>query len=592
MALFFLNIFVAAYGFFGLYSLDSSLGDARENFRNLSERRNIIVVSFDGIPRDVAARVLRADADLRSMFSDFRFFTNVISSSPATGASISAEMYGNRDFKTLAHTGKDLRGLDVPNLITNKLESHGYNVSTYGAYASEFQDPNKILRRTEFFDVDLRRKAKNVLRAYDYIVVLIATRYALKAINKSGVKDNILKLIGYFDSRLGISQASTVDETILWNRIDESRGPNWDVQLTEAIMDYQHYVDGLRVNGTSNVAHFMHFTHTHFPVDFDRECHFRSDDEAWHQTHQNEAGVADEAYCALNQMAQFLTRLRQLGAYDRSIVVLKSDHGKPASYFDKSELRSFKIRNHLRWGYNRYTPLLMIKDFNSRAGRIDFDDEPAMLDDLALTLCRHSKIEADCTIYPGFDLLDPDLHIPDPTDAVIFIVKDRYGDFTYDTHEALHLPRSKDFYRTLHDVMVTELLTETVACGQSITVEQNRRFNNGFSDYRSWVAWSEGETRFLKLKFDRCARAAFVAVESVAADRSGAAFSVTINGRDSGNRKPNASAEAQSVSTYRIAIKPEDGDDNGAILIGLAPIEPDLPADFRFVGIEFAPPNR
>ncbi len=215
-----------------------------------------------------------------------------------------------------------------------------------------------------------------------------------------------------------------------------------------------------------------------------------------------------------------------------------------------------------------------------------------MLDDLARNLCLHSGIEADCAIYPGFDLLDPDLHISEQTDAVIFIVKDRYGSFKYDTHEALHLPRSKDFYRTLHDVMVTELLTEAVACEQPIIVEQNTRFNNGFSDYRSWVAWSEGETRFLKLKLDRCARAAFVAVESAAADQIGPAFSVTINGRDGGDRISTASPEAQSASTYRIAIKPEDGNDNGAILVGLAPTEPDLPADFRFVGIEFAPPDR
>jgi hypothetical protein len=46
------------------------------------------------------------------------------------------------------------------------------------------------------------------------------------------------------------------------------------------------------------------------------------------------------------------------------------------------------------------------------------------------------------------------------------------------------------------------------------------------------------------------------------------------------------SAEAQSTLTYRIAIKPEDDDDNGAILVTLAPTEPALPADFRIVGIE------
>jgi fumarate reductase subunit D len=236
MTLFVLNIFVSAYGFFGLYSQASLFDEARENFRKLSERRNIIVISFDGIPRGVAARVLQASAELRSMFSDFRFFTNVIGSSPATYASISAEMYGNRDFKTLARTEEELRGLDVPNIITNKLGSHGYNVSTYGAYSGEFQNLNRILRGTDFLDFYLSGKTRSVLRAYDHIIVLIATRYTLIAFNKTGIKDRIIDLVAYVDSHLQISRGLTADEKFLLNRISNSHGEQWDRPLIKTIM--------------------------------------------------------------------------------------------------------------------------------------------------------------------------------------------------------------------------------------------------------------------------------------------------------------------------------------------------------------------
>jgi hypothetical protein len=531
---------------------------------------------------------LETDPNLRKKFSDFRFFTNVISSSPLTVASISAEMYGNRDFKLQVETGDELRAFDVPNLITNKLESHGYSVSTYGNYSQEFQNPDRVLLRNEFIDSDLREKTSEVFFFYDFVLVLMGTRYALKAFNKVGIKNAVFYLVGYADSLLRIGRTSTADETILLNKINESKGKNWDRPMIKTIMDYRHYVNGLRVNESSDVAHFLHFSHTHYPVDFDRNCRFRSDDEIWHQLRQNEAGVTDEAYCALTQMAEFLTRLQQLDIYDRSLVVLKSDHGKPALYFDKSQLQSFQIRNQLDWGYNRYTPLLMIKDFDSRAESIDFDDNPAMLDDLARTLCLHSEIKTDCTIYPGFDLLDPDLHISEDTDAVIFIATNSRANSYWRTREALHLQRSKDFYRTLHDALVSELLTEAIACEKPIIFEHNMPFNNGFSDYRSWVAWSEGEARFLKLKLDRCAQVVFVTVQS-AADPNGPVFSAAINGRDIGDRITTASPEALPMSTYKIALKPGDGDDNGTILIGLAPAERALPGDFRFVGIEYAP---
>ena len=74
-----------------------------------------------------------------------------------------------------------------------------------------------------------------------------------------------------------------------------------------------------------------------------------------------------------------------------------------------------------------------------------------------------------------------------------------------------------------------------------------------------------------------------------AADPNGPVFSAAINGRDIGDRITTASPEALFMSTYKIALKPADGDDNGTILIGLAPAERALPGDFRFVSIEYAP---
>ncbi len=78
-------------------------------------------------------------------------------------------------------------------------------------------------------------------------------------------------------------------------------------------------------------------------------------------------------------------------------------------------------------------------------------------------------------------------------------------------------------------------------------------------------------------------------IDRSATDQNGPVYSATINGRDIDGRITTASQETLLESTYRIALKPEDRDDDGAILIGLTPAERALPGDFRFVGIDYAP---
>jgi hypothetical protein len=590
LVIFGLNFLVAVFGFIGLYTGNSAaVGAARENFATLSERRNIFVISFDGIPRDIAVQALQADAEIRGKFSDFRVFTNVFSSMPSTHASISAEMYGNMNFKTEAQTEDELRGLDASRLITNRLESHGFNVSTYGMYGYEFKNSDHQLMEGDFFDKSLGQKAEDILFAYDYIIVLTGTRYTLALLNKSKGKHLLASLADELDLRFQITQQQTAEEKVLSERIDYSFSERWDKPQIRTIMDYMHYLDGLRVNETSDVAHFMHFTFTHFPVDFDRECRFRSDEAVWHRNRQNEAGMNGETYCALTKMIQFLTRLKELGVYDRSLIVLKSDHGKPSNYYDKSKLLSFYVQENGLLGYSRYTPLLMVKDFHSRSEGIDFDDNPAMLDDLARTLCIRSKIKADCTAYPGFDLLDPELRIPEETEAVIFVGKNRESNFMYDTHEALHLSRNKDFYHTIHDAMISKLLRGPIDCDQAIPIKRFRPVNNGFSDYRSWVTWSEGEIRFLKFKLGRCPSTIFIQVESAPTGGAGPTFTVEINGQNSMDRIAADLTKVQSASSYRIPVSPADRDDDDSILVGLIPAEGNSSGGLEFTRIDFQP---
>jgi arylsulfatase A-like enzyme len=185
----------------------------------------------------------------------------------------------------------------------------------------------------------------------------------------------------------------------------------------------------------------MHFLHTHFPVDLDRACKYHSDDVTWYLQNQSEAGIKGETICALTEAARFVDRLRALGIYEQTFLVIKSDHGQPASYFDAPP-HNYRINKHPLWGVNRYFPLLMIKDRGRVAPRMEVISKAVTLGDLSKTLCLELLgDDSVCQPFLGVDLLaEPDLR----EDPVIYVnvVKDAQSTFAFDTHLTVELNRT------------------------------------------------------------------------------------------------------------------------------------------------------
>ena len=202
--------------------------------------------------------------------------------------------------------------------------------------------------------------------------------------------------------------------------------------------------------GNFAFTYFLHFTFTHYPVEFDRTCRYLGHKKTWFDEQQTRSGVKEETICALTKFAEFLAKLKKLGIFEESLVVLKSDHGKPNSYYDVDDIRSLPINGHPLWGYGRYEPFLAIKDFGSGDSISKSNGSPVLLDDLAKTICVAALSEPQCTKYPGFDILDEELTIPESAVATLFVVKSEKSDFRYDSHKAVTVKRQSDIVQNLY----------------------------------------------------------------------------------------------------------------------------------------------
>jgi hypothetical protein len=248
-------------------------------------------------------------------------------------------------------------------------------------------------------------------------------------------------------------QSETTSEAVLISKIWASQSPSWSKDLGVSIIDFNKYVDQLTVDDGPSTAHFLHFTHTHYPVELDSECVFRGDDAEWYRLNQDREGVVAEARCALRQFGHFVDRLRKLGIYDQSVIVLKSDHGKPVEYGSPDDIESLKIKEHPLWGYGRYAPLLAVKPSFSEVHGLDRNLAPVLLDDLARTLCVESGIEYDCDEYPGYNIVRESNEILPDSLVTVYVVDSDASDFRFDTHVPVTVTRGQGVLGTLYTVL-------------------------------------------------------------------------------------------------------------------------------------------
>ena len=149
----------------------------------------------------------------------------------------------------------------------------------------------------------------------------------------------------------------------------------------------------MAVSKETPVYKYMHLAQTHAPVVVNDNCEFTG------KTYPvSREGLKRQAICALYQVTDFINKLKSLGIYDSSILVIFADHGanipvKLANYnVDKAaKLRSAQI--DIAKIIGSAAPLMLIKKAGSE-DLMKISAEPTMLSDLALTIC--SLLDLKC----------------------------------------------------------------------------------------------------------------------------------------------------------------------------------------------------
>ncbi|WP_143007165.1 hypothetical protein [Pseudomonas lundensis] len=149
-----------------------------ERFLTLSNKSNVLVLSFDGLAGNVAARVLEADPELKKVFGDFVFFNNAVSTAPATVASLRSEVLGNIDFRALSENSKevDKKLKDNVNSIQREINAQS-DVMTYGVYGDFNPDVNARVAPGALAKRLQGQQLSNAFDIYTYAAARVGTGY-------------------------------------------------------------------------------------------------------------------------------------------------------------------------------------------------------------------------------------------------------------------------------------------------------------------------------------------------------------------------------------------------------------------------------
>ena len=178
-----INIYYSKFNVFNFRDSDIEQGSLEA--MKLSNKKNIFVMSFDGVPGNLVTEIIKNDASLSTNFKDFTIFENTISQSPATGASLVGNIFGTHDYKS--------KGNNIDEVLSTLRKEGYFKYLPWNYIEDSYQFYyNKFAMKPMYLDNSGNYGLTRSIATFDffrYSIVRVGTRYSLKLLDST--KSNI-----------------------------------------------------------------------------------------------------------------------------------------------------------------------------------------------------------------------------------------------------------------------------------------------------------------------------------------------------------------------------------------------------------------
>ena len=331
--------------------------DFSDEFLQFSTDRNVLHIVLDELQSTIFSDLLASNSELRQQFDGFTFYENTSAVFPTTIVSI-PQLVSGIVYRNDRNKFDYLDDMRDSNPFRTGLDNAGFRSDYHTIFCGRLS-PNciPVAEGLDAGNVANRLVDMSLFRSVPDIV-----------------KGNIYNDERWFVTRF-MSEGSYSESTTGIGHLY-----------------FEEFKKRIEVADVPRTYKFYHSLLTHSPFLLDADCKLRSDtDENLFADERFRA----EALCGLGHVTDIMERLRQLGAYDNTMIILSSDHG---SYYGTSARDG---QGELNYRQTTAMSTLVIKPFDSR-GILATSSAPVSLLDIPNTVL--SALGTDL-VPEGMDIL-------------------------------------------------------------------------------------------------------------------------------------------------------------------------------------------
>jgi hypothetical protein len=347
-----------------------------------SSDRNAIVLLLDTFQSDIFQELINDEPAWRNLFGGFTYYRNALANGAKTFTAVPALLTGRAYDNSRPLLDFIEEAYRAPTSLPRRLGAAGYRVELYPYPGTEktvfFSDEiaANMERRTsrrmlagqlgQLLDISLFRQAPHIVKPFIYNDQAWLLKRLLVSFSGSASGSARIREDGRF-------------------RPDALKLP--DVQ----------FISRMLANATATarppVFKYFHLNGMHRPLELDRRLHIRR------MSYGQRESFKEQARAGLEITRLFLTKLKELGVYDRSLIVVMGDHGSAdyplgvdlaAAGLRESASGQQRIPSHIKAAG---LPLVLIKRPETEMKELAISDAPIEETDLPRSL----------TTFLGFD---------------------------------------------------------------------------------------------------------------------------------------------------------------------------------------------
>lgn len=458
-----------------------------ERAYRLSSERNVIHVVLDGFLSEVFGEIVDADREAFDRdLAGFTFFADHLGAFPTTRASMPAMLSGVRYQNERPF--EEFRKEAEKHSVFTALHRAGYRIKALTFHGREL--PSRATLRTRMTRYGIPTPygtEREYLRfAAAQLLDLTLFRHVPQPVKPAVYNEEAWLAQRWSSGEIGRGQA-----------VRNARPSNH-------LLFLEDFASQLQVAGRSPVYLFIHLAVPHPPVVVDGACNFVGQQKLTREAY------AAQARCAVTVVRRFLGRLRSLGAYDNSVIVLTSDHGwnvrRPGHPFEEMTSPAGPMYRVVLSAM----PLLAVKPIGA-TGPIRTSAAPTAITDLPATILALAGVDGGT--FPGRPAIEIDPAAPRARTYSYHSWQDADWQRTY--LELLHVfsvegrvvdPAAWQFDRTIFEPEepLERQLTEKQAGLSPARRDDGEAFRQGEAHV---VVYAPADARALELRFARSPRA-------------------------------------------------------------------------------------